>query len=327
MGPTVTEEFWDRLKAMNEGRADPPGPAAITGQYTPVDWDQAWKNQPGDIAWLLEPVLETGTVNVLFAKVDTGKSLLALEWSLRLARGGHTVVYIDEENRLVDIVDRLKAFGAEPGELGRLMFYSFAGLPPLDTMTGGTHLLALAEAASASLVVLDTTTRMIQGRENDADTFLALYRCSLVPLKSRGITVLRLDHPGKNEDRGQRGSSAKDGDCDTIWRLTEVTKGRKYRLRREKNRSAHAPDSGDLDITRLYEPVRHEWPVPDRTREIEAVRTVCGQLSRLKVPSEAGRDRCRTALKAAGITVSNDLLSKAIQHRRANPGQPADSDA
>jgi hypothetical protein len=79
--------------------------------------------------------------------------------------------------------------------------------------------------ASASLVVLDTTTRMVQGRENDSDTFLQLYRCSLVPLKSRGITVLRLDHPGKDESRGQRGSSAKDGDCDTIWRLTEVVRG------------------------------------------------------------------------------------------------------
>ena len=71
--------------------------------------------------------------------------------------------------------------------------------------------------------MLDTSSRMVQGKENDSDTFIQLYRCSLVPLKRRGITVLRLDHPGKDESRGQRGSSAKDGDVDTIWRLAKAT--------------------------------------------------------------------------------------------------------
>jgi hypothetical protein len=308
--------------------ADHPGWVTIASRYVPVDWPRAWKDQPDDVQWLIEPVLEAGTVNALFAKVDTGKSLIALEWSLRLVREGRTVVYVDEENRISDVVDRLKAFGAEPGELARLLLYSFAELPPLDTMSGGIHLLAIAATASAGLVVLDTTTRMVQGRENDSDTFLALYRCSLVPLKSRGITVLRLDHPGKNEERGQRGSSAKDGDCDTIWRLTEVTKGLKYRLHREKNRSGHAPDSGVVEVDRRYDPVRHVWAVPDRSREIEAVGQLCGQLDRLGIPPSAGRDKCRTALNEAGIPISNDLLGRVIRQRRFAPdssrtaGQP-----
>lgn len=301
------------------GLADHPGLAAIAAKYTPVDWGTAWKNQPEEVQWLIEPILEAGTVNVLFAKVDTGKSLLALELSLRLVRDGHTVVYVDEENRVTDVVDRLKAFGAEPGELDRLLFFSYAALPSLDTVTGGVHLLAVAVAAGASLVILDTTTRMVQGRENDSDTFLALYRCSLVPLKSRGITVLRLDHPGKDEARGQRGSSAKDGDCDTIWRLTEVVKNLKYRLRREKNRSGHAPDSGDLAVERRYDPVRHPWAVPDRSAEKEAVGQLCGQLDRLKVPPSAGRDRCRAALNEAGIPISNDLLAEVVRQRRFAP--------
>ena len=131
------------------GLADHPGLAAIAAKYTPVDWGTAWKNQPEEVQWLIEPILEAGTVNVLFAKVDTGKSLLALELSLRLVRDGHTVVYVDEENRVTDVVDRLKAFGAEPGELDRLLFFSYAALPSLDTVTGGVHLLALAVAAGA----------------------------------------------------------------------------------------------------------------------------------------------------------------------------------
>ena len=149
--------------------------AAIAGRYTPVDWEVAWKGRTDGVDWLIPPILEAGTVNVLYAKPGVGKSLLALQMALMLVRDGRTVVYVDDENRVSDVVERLQAYGADPGELARLLLYSFAGLPPLDTATGGAHLLALAATADAALVTLDATTRMIQGRENDADTFLQLY--------------------------------------------------------------------------------------------------------------------------------------------------------
>lgn len=321
------EELKAKLDEMN-GRQPPAAAddhATGGGQYTSVDWHKAWENQMDEVDWLIEPVLETGTVNVLFAKVSTGKSLLALEWSLRCVRAGYTVVYVDEENSVRNVVERLKAMGAGPGELDRLMFYSFAGLPALDTSAGGTDLLAIVEAAGANLVILDTTTRMVQGKENDSDTFFQLYRCSLQPLKARGITVLRLDHPGKDETRGQRGSSAKDGDCDTIWRLTETTQGLKYRLHREKNRLNRAPDAGTLEITRSYSPLRHSWPLPGQNGARTEIQRFCGQLDRLQVPPSAGRDRCRTALNEAGIAISNDLLSEVVKQRRFAPDSSADS--
>ncbi len=299
----------------------PRGPAAgdlaqIASRYTPVDWLEAWNGQPAEIDWLFEPVLETGTVNALFAKPGTGKSLLALEIALTLVRRGRTVVYVDDENRIVDLVERLQAFGATPAELGRLRLYSFAGLPALDTPLGGAHMLALAATGQAALVVLDTTTRMVAGRENDADTFLQLYRCSLVPLKSRGITVLRLDHPGKDGDRGQRGSSAKDGDVDTIWKMTTVTAGLRYQLHRDKSRSGHG-DTEDLALHRRYEPLRHEWAARDEY----PVDALCGQLDDLGVAPDAGRPTARKALNNAGIEVANMLLEAAIRKRKDAYGQ------
>lgn len=297
--------------------------ADIAVQYTRVDWEAAWAVQPEAVEWLIEPVIEAGTVNSLFAKPGTGKSLIALEWALNLVRAGRPVLYIDHENRITDIVERLQAFGAEPGELGRLAFYSFASLPPLDTLAGGFHLLALAAHASAVLVIIDTTSRLIRGGENDSDTFLNLYRHSMRPLKARGIAVLRLDHPGKDAERGQRGSSAKDGDVDTIWRFAEVTKGRAYRLHREKSRSGHG-QSDMLDVAREYAPVRHVISVPDRSPETSPLGQLCGQLSKLGVPPSAGRDRCRTALVGAGIAVRNELLAEVIKHRKRGcdcPGQ------
>jgi AAA domain len=293
--------------------------AAIAARYAPVDWKAAWQDQPDDVDWIREPVLERGTVNALFAEAGTGKSLLTLEICRDAVRAGETVTYLDDENRITDLVERLRAFGAAPGELARLKMYSFASLPPLDTLEGGLHLLALAVRDGATLVVLDTTSRMVAGKENDADTFIQLYRCALVPLKKRGITVLRLDHPGKDPARGQRGSSAKDGDVDTVWRMTAVVGERIYRLERTKSRSGHGDSS--VTLSRQSGPLRHEWAV----RGASAVDTLCGQLDTLKIPLDAGRPAVRAALEAAGVKVANDLLTEAIRRRKNCPGQSADS--
>lgn len=293
--------------------------AAIAAKYAPVNWADAWNLQHQDVDWLFEPILEVGTVNALFAKPGTGKSLLTLEIALQLVRAGHVIVYVDDENRVADLVERLQAMGATPGELGNLRMYSFAGLPALDTAVGGIHLEALAVAAEASLVVLDTTSRMVQGKENDSDTFLQLYRCSLVPLKARGITVLRLDHPGKDESRGQRGSSAKDGDVDTVWRLTEETSGLVFHLERSKSRSGHG--DGSVALRRRYSPLRHDWSTGGLS---DLSVRVLKALKEADLPVLAGRDRCRKVLADAGIEIGNVQLSAIIRYRKTCPGQMQD---
>lgn len=294
--------------------------AAIAARYTPVDWPAAFAGQPEDTDWLWGEFLERGTLNALFARPGTGKSLLALEIAVDIVRGGHSVVYLDEENRVTDLVDRLQAFGCQPGELERLLLYSFARLPPLDDVRGGLHLLALAEAGASGLVVIDTATRMVTGRENDSDTFLALYRCALAPLKARGITVLRLDHPGKDEGRGQRGSSAKDGDVDTAWRMVTVTEGTSYRLERTKSRSGHGPAAWEL--RRRYGPLRHDWAESGGgAADAARIAEILAALERAGLPPDAGRPAARAALKAAGVSAPNRLVEAAIRSRKAAHGQ------
>ena len=293
------------------------GPAAVTrpsetelealaARYAPVNWVQAWEEQPDEVEWLIDGFLEAGTVNSLFAKAGIGKSLLALDISRSLAQRGIVVVYIDDENRIGDLVERLRDMGCKPAELDRLLVYSFAGLPALDTPAGGIHLEAIAVTRHARLVILDTTSRMVAGKENDADTFLQLYRCSLVGLKKIGITVLRLDHPGKDMTKGQRGSSAKEGDVDTIWRLEPVT-GITYRLEREKSRSGHGEPF--FTLQRQTQPLRHEW-------EVGADDELIRQLDELGLPRDAGRDQARAALSKAGITAGTDKLRLALRARK-----------
>ncbi len=303
-------------QATHNGTGPHPDASSVAGKYKRVNWQEAFKTQPEDIEWLKEDFLEVGTLSAMFSKPGIGKSLIALEIAVEVVRAGHVVMYIDDENRISDTVDRLKAYRCTPDELGNLVMYSFAGLPPLDTADGGVHLAALAEQDGPRLVIMDTVSRMVAGEENQADTFMQLYRCSLVPLKARGITILRLDHSGKDDFRGQRGSSAKESDVDFVWRLARNSGDNSFSLECQKSRNGHVAFGQIINLERRYDPLRHIWDV-----QIEIPLTqyqgIITQLDRLGIPPSYGRDRTRAILKDNGVGgMRNDQLQAAIIERR-----------
>lgn len=287
----------------------------VTRRYTPVNWTVAYKSQPEDVEWLKEDFLEAGTLNSLFSKPGIGKSLIALEIAVEVVRSGRRVVYIDDENRICDTVDRLKAFRVYADELDRFVMYNFQGLPPLDTSEGGQHLDALAAANEPALVIMDTVSRMVEGEENAANTFLQLYRCSLVPLKARGITILRLDHSGKDDARGMRGSSAKESDVDVVWRLARDGDNL-FSLECQKSRSGHVAFGQIINLTRKYDPLHHLWNVQIEIplSEYEGMIKVMDDFG---IPESYGRDRVRKELKSHMTGGwSNQKLGAAIVARR-----------
>lgn len=299
----------------------PEVPAGVDELFPVLDWHQLWAETPDDVEWVCEPLLEAGRSTAIYSPPKAGKSLLALEIAAALATGrpvlgnpprlARVVLYVDLENTGADIKERLQALGYTPADLGNLRYLSFPSLAALDSPTGGRQIVALVDHHQAGVVILDTVSRVIAGEENDADTFAALYRHTFVPLKARGVTVARLDHSGKDADRGQRGSSAKSADVDHVWRLTSHDHGR-ITLKREATRTGHGADW--LDLERRYEPLRHERPgifaLPARINDIVA------ELDGLAVPTAAGRDTARKALKEAGIRVSNDDLTEALRERK-----------
>jgi AAA domain len=296
-----------------------------------LDWHQAFGAKPDHVEWLLEPLLERGTGNAWFGKPSAGKSLIALEIAAALAAGRPvlgaaaqdpmTVLYVDAENAANGVVERLQAFGYGPGDLKRLVYSSFPDLPALDTPAGGLFLLSAAEAHDPVLVIIDTTSRVIAGKENDADTFLQLYRHALVPLKRRGVTVLRLDHPGKDVDRGQRGSSAKDGDVDTVWLVDQISQTG-INLERRKSRSGHG--SGALYLVRRFEPLRHE---PGGTGVPPGVADVLEALARLQAPERITNREAQELLRDVGERFRNADIAQALRIRRERRGTTPRTDA
>ena len=163
-------------------------------------------------------------------------------------------------------------------------------------------------------------------RDRVSTTFQAVYRYALMPLKRRGVTVLRLDHLGKDAENGARGSSAKGDDVDVVWHLTKKEKAdtTTITLKLDRARSADYPKA--LTLTRQTSPLTHvRTATPtDEPHTLEMapqdVLELVALLDRLKVPHTAGRPKVRELLKAAGhedAIGSNMRLATAVRLRKA----------
>jgi hypothetical protein len=302
---------------------DVPDPEGVGGRHPSLNWHDLLANGAVEPEWLVDDVLERGRSHVLYAPTKTGKSLFALDAAGALAAGHDPlgvpngldrpvrVLYLDLENSPADLRERMRAMGHEPDELADLVYLPFPALPPLDTPQGGEELGALVRHHRPELVVFDTIGRFLVGRENDADTMNALYRHSILPLRAAGMTLLRLDQAGR--DAGLRGSTAKAEDVDVVWRL-ERERDERMRLACTHQRSGHHPDV--VHLTRGGEPLRHLRVDPDDLVGSEVAELV-DRLDRLGVPSDAGRERARTALIDAGVKVSTGTLAEAVRVRKS----------
>jgi AAA domain-containing protein/Toprim domain-containing protein len=299
------------------------GEESLAERYQPIDWHELWNGSAAEPQWLVDGLLERGRLHAIWAPRKHKKSLVTLVIVASLVTGqpllgrpnphgrALRVLYIDIENARDDIRQRLTDAGYGPGDLANLIYLSFPSLPGLDSAVGGTHLLALVERHTPDLLVLDTTSRVVTGKENDADTFRALYRHALAPIKATGTAILRLDHAGKDVTLGQRGSSAKGDDLDTAW-LIIMHGDNRLTLQLDFQRTNHHPERIEL--------VQHRNPLRftriDGAADRPEVTAAIAQLDHLGVPMTAGRPAVTKILSAAGMRVRTSVLSEAIKIRK-----------
>jgi hypothetical protein len=320
-------------------------------RFPRIDWEAAYGMDFSQVDWLVGKLCERGQQVAIPGAGKVGKSLLALD-AVRSAVQGLpflgapaqtpiTVMYLDRENSLRDIVTRCQAFGAPADLLAKRLHYfqfpHFAG--QLDAELGAKELLYLVDHFPADLVVIDTTSRYIEGRENDADTWLSLYRRVHAPLKAKGIACWRLDHFGKDLERGARGSSAKDQDVDHVWELTshgereEVTGSiatvtTRLRLTRTHTRTGIGPSV--LDITRtgrksgdLWLPGASSHVLTDAgvvATESQVIDSWVDELMAKGAPLGVGREKLRNWALANSVDLPrNDVLADVVKALKARP--------
>jgi hypothetical protein len=279
MAPGPSDESFDDAVAVEQARQDADDDVPRDGQETidaerrakidemfpDVDWHTSWDGAKGEV-WIVYPMLSEGRLITIYSEPKMGKSLLMLELAAGIAAGvevlGFTpdrprkVLYVDFENTIDgDVVPRLKDMGWTPDGLQNLHYQSFPSLAALDSERGGEQLLQIALSKGCEVVIIDTVSRAVDGGENDNDTWLNFYRKTGLKLKSAGLTTARLDHTGKNTTAGPRGGSAKLGDVDATWHLTEVEADTRYRLWCDGSRMVIADK--EVIIRRDTSPLRH----------------------------------------------------------------------
>ncbi|ORV61482.1 hypothetical protein AWC03_09795 [Mycobacterium europaeum] len=371
--PDIKQKALDAVERLNAGRGaqavgepvwppDDPGPpepdparqrngTAVPDSHTPahlrypiLDWQRAFEGVPDDVDWLVDDFLVRGSAYSLVSPAKAGKSLLLQDVAAALAAGrkvfGHpprvpmNVLYVDHENSRDDIVERLRDMGYGPKDLANLHYLSFPTMPPLDSVAGGRDLADVAEHYDADLVIIDTVSRVVAGEENSADTYRALYRHALAPLKAARRTVVRLDHRGKDaKAAGARGSSAKNDDVDCVWQLTQQPgpNGETYvTLTCEKQRGSAHPET--IRILRDVNPrLYHEAKAAPLTlTEQQRIASCIDAMNRIGLPPDTGARKARNALRAAKYRVRNDVVGAAVKARKLAatcPDRPRDTQA
>lgn len=339
--PDALDELAAKHREQEDRRATTgQGSSHLTGAL--LDWDPFYATDFGKVQLLPGRLLAPGQQITVVGDGKAGKSLLVQEWAWRMATGQAclgdrpqdpvSVLYIDAENGHQDIQDRFVSYGAGPGRMGLLSYASFPPIRPLDTAGGGQDLLAMVKDCEAQLVTLDTVSRFISGPENDADTWLSLYRHTLLPLKRAGIASVRLDHMGKDSERGARGSSAKNQDVDHVWEL-RAQGGGHLLLARTHTRTGIGPDV--FHLIRQAHREGDRW-MPGGTRHVIAayehseqnlvgsVEWLIFKIDGLGLPNDAGNPRTIAALAHAGIKIGKDKIAAAVRARknRDNLGSP-----
>lgn len=298
-------------------------PAQVDNDSILIDWETFWAKDHSAEEWIAYPVVPAHRQVALYAPGGTGKSLLALAIAAALATGRpclgqppvprQHVLYFDYEMTEADLMERLTDLGYDHGDDWSHLHYALLpALDPLDTKDGARRVCALADQVGAELVVIDTMARAVEGDENDADTYRKFYQWTGRALKATNRALLRLDHAGKEADKGQRGSSAKNDDVDVVWQMALAEDG--YVLTVRKARMGWIPRA--VNIAKVEGPplefttgTAFMWPA--------GTKALAELIDSLGLADDASTRDAQDALKAAGQSRRRALVVAAVRYRTA----------
>lgn len=157
-----------------------------------------------EIEYLRDPELPRGSVVALTGDSGCGKSTLATAWARDLWRQkGIASLFLDHENPLGVIADRLERLGMEDGPGIRF----WGGWLPVEAPQPDDPIIRAWAKERQGLIVVDSFSAFHSGDQNDAGEVRAfMHRCRR--LADLGATVCILHHSGKGESSADyRGSS------------------------------------------------------------------------------------------------------------------------
>lgn len=207
-----------------------------------------------DPEWLIEGILTTSSMSVLYGSPGLGKTFLGLDWALRIGVGLQwfdravkhgAVLYVYAEG-VHGLKQRRAAWVQHTGLLGSDVRFFPRAVPLLDD----DWVQALADLTAELLpvlVVIDTLARSTAGADENSvkDMSRAVAACDAVR-EASGSAVMLVHHTGK-DGSNYRGSSAIEGAADTMLHLARKDDG-SIELRCTKQKDAEEFDAIPLDL-------------------------------------------------------------------------------
>jgi AAA domain len=267
------DEVWAELRLTE----------AELAQAVEVHRDMAGKGQNGGVArrrstrllslsdleqlpppsFLLQDFLRAQGFNVLYGPSESGKSFLALDWSLCIASGlpfygqvvdQGAVVYIAAEGA-GGVNDRIQSWLHDRGvEASSIEPHLFVYPEAVNFFSGETSSLVAAiedREIVPILIVVDTMARCMIGGDENSSKDVGLFIANLDGVaRGYGSASLTVHHTGKNGEL-ERGSSALRGAADTMVSLKGDPAGLK--LRCEKQKEWQRFDPWDLHLVEVAE--------------------------------------------------------------------------
>jgi hypothetical protein len=202
---------------------------------------------------LIKGILLEGRTHQIFCGPGIGKSWLALWMAVRLVNRGLRVLYLDKENGARIVRNRLVGLGADPAKVDECLTY--VPFPTLDMEPDAVEDY-VNSLEGFSLVIFDSWINYLAAAGLDENSNGDLARWSTTfcaEARKRNISVLLLDHVGKDSGNGSRGASRKLDEMDVAWEVrTLVPFDREtvgiIQLRRRKDREAWLAPTVEFEI-------------------------------------------------------------------------------
>jgi hypothetical protein len=317
---------------------DEPGSLLDDDGITLVDWHEFFTKERTDPEWLVTDLWPFGRHISIGSKAGQGKSeliqyvvsclALGIDPWTRQERPPMRVVYLDMEMTEEDLYQRMTDFGYSVADAGllqtNLLYAVLPVLPALNSQAGLRFVERIVDKYTPDVFIIDTFMKTLAGDENDAATVQEFTRLTGMLLKSRSIASGRADHYGKDPDKGNRGTSAKDDDVDVAWRLVRPPGSYTSKLTATKRRQGFVPER--LTIERYHTADRGVYFIPQDSVIAnipdENEHDLIAVMDLLEIPLSWGRDRIRRRLVESGYEGGeNVVLAEAIRIRKARGPQ------
>lgn len=335
------EGAWGELQAAMSGALPRIGNRLIEEEDLAALWNAQLPEPTLGLRADGAALLYDSKIHWLSGEPGSGKTWLALLWTLEQVRAGKTVLYLDMESDATTIASRLRAIGITIEELARVSYlrvrWDLTQLPQIIEA-----IVDRIETRDPSLVVLDgmAATLAALGKDENSNSDVSAFTAAVLrPISEAGPAVVVVDHLAKPQgDRGSsrysRGASAKLADASGVAYLlvVEVPFSRqrpgvaKLIVGKDRNGAVGAmhecvgeihfiPANGDLGVdVRVPEGARVKGRfIPDGwmgklSRELESAKQMTASEMKAFVGTKSWEDPSSTARQAAALLEKHSFI-------------------